>query len=60
MTAHEALLMAEEQILKARQKVLDNLDIYQSAFVRTSLMAAEEAHKEDAKIVRAIRESLPK
>lgn len=60
MTAHEALLMAEEQILKARQEALDKSEKQPDEIGRLAWDTAALSHMHDAKVCRAIRESLPK
>ena len=60
MTAAEALLKVEEQILKARQSALDLAARQPDAIGRLAYESVASTHKHDAEVCRIIRESLEK
>lgn len=57
MTAHEALLKAEELILEARQRALDKAE-GEDELGKVAWDTAAATHAMDAKVCRLIREDL--
>lgn len=58
MTAAEALLAAEELILKARQVALDKVEAETDELGRLVYESVASTHKHDAEVCRLIRENL--